>query len=366
MTGAGLDSLNQLLEQVCEAVQLSPTQHQSAVDKYEAVGRWLGGEGSPLEKVATAIYPQGSMAMGLTVRPREDAEHDLDLIFEIERLIISPGKLYEIVDARLRHNTVYAARLAFPPPPRCLRLTYAGDFHLDIVPARRDPARGNSAIEVPDRNLEYWVPNNPRVYQAWFEQRCSTLTIMEKAEPQPVPSLVPSEHMPPLKRVVQLLKRHRDVAFRNAPGAPTSILLTTMAATVYQGEPTVVHALVNVLARMRDAVQSSWPRRISIANPTNSAEDLCFKFDDEQYAQFAQWVVSFNNEVRNLIGACGLDKVASVLKALFGEKVTIGVVKSYVQRLDEARKARQLRYGRSGLSVGAGQIVPRHIFHGDT
>src|SRR5271156_3138963 len=87
-------SLEQLLEQVCEAVQLSPTQHKSAVEKYEAIGRWLGGEGSPLGRLATAIYPQGSMAMGLTVRPRENGQHDLDLIFEVERVELSPMQLY--------------------------------------------------------------------------------------------------------------------------------------------------------------------------------------------------------------------------------------------------------------------------------
>ena len=37
------------------------------------------------------------MAMGLTVRPREDAEHDLDLIFEVERVESEP-------DPAVRHR----------------------------------------------------------------------------------------------------------------------------------------------------------------------------------------------------------------------------------------------------------------------
>jgi hypothetical protein len=54
--------------------------------------------------------------------------NDLDLIFEIERIDIGPLQLHNIVDARLKKNELYAARLVNPAPARCLRLSYAGDF----------------------------------------------------------------------------------------------------------------------------------------------------------------------------------------------------------------------------------------------
>jgi hypothetical protein len=142
------------------------------------------------------------------------------------------------------------------------------------------------------------MPNDPLAYQAWFEQRCVTLAIMEKAEPRPVPGLVPSEQKPPLKRAVQLIKRHRDIIYAAGPGTPSSILLTTMAATFYNGEVRVVHALVGVLARIENALRSAWPRRICAPNPTNSREDLCAKFSDEQYARFVHWVTGLNDQVR--------------------------------------------------------------------
>jgi SMODS domain-containing protein len=168
-----LDALDQLLQQVCEALQLSPTQHQSAVVKYEAMGRWLGGQGSSLEKFATVIYARGSVPMGLTVRPSKSAEYDIDLIFEVDQINLAPADLYRIVEARLKNHSVYAAKLTYPPPPRCLRLTYAGDFHLDIVPARKNPTRGKTAIEVPDRKLNCWVPTT-RV-RTWLGSRDAAL-----------------------------------------------------------------------------------------------------------------------------------------------------------------------------------------------
>jgi hypothetical protein len=242
-----------------------------------------------------------------------------------------------------------------------------GRFHLDIVPSRKNPTLGKTAIEVPDRGLKCWMPNDPLAYQALFEQRCATLAIMEKAEPRPVPDLVPSEQKPPLKRVVQLIKRHRDIIYAAGPGTPSSILLTTMAATFYSGEVSVVHALIGVLARIENALQSTYPNRIWVPNPTNSSEDLCARFSDEQYARFVQWLAGFTGQVRKLIDARGggLDQIASILKILFGEKVTFSVVTSYVQKLDEARKDRQLRYTSGGLSVGSGILAPSHVFHGD-
>jgi hypothetical protein len=359
------DSLSLLLGEFCRMLQLTASQHASAVEKYEGVGRWLGGSGSPLEPLASVIYAQGSMAIGTTVKPLEDTEHDLDLIFEVNRIDLAPADLHRIVEARLKENDLYNQRLVYPAPPRCLRLKYAGDFHLDIVPARRDPARGATAIEVPDRKLKCWVPNNPREYQTWFDRRSVSLVIMEKAAVEPVPALMASEQKPPLKLAVQLMKRHRDIAFGCAIGAPSSILLTTMAARSYRGDASVAGALVSILAAIESEIRSSWPGRISVSNPTNIAEDLCSKFSDEQYENFARWVIAFSDQVCKLREMTGLEKIAAALKTLFGDQITTNVVKSYVQRLDEARRGRGLRYGASGLGVVRGIAAPQHTFHGE-
>jgi hypothetical protein len=200
----------------------------------------------------------------------------------------------------------------------------------------------------------------------WFDRRCTTLLLTEKAVvPEPVPVPVSSEHKPPLKRVIQLLKRHRDVVFEGRQGAPSSILLTTIAATMYQGEMRAAPALRGVLDRLEDGMKSAWPLRASVPNPTNSDEDLCAKFTDEEYSRVVQWIVGFAGEVRKLIDLRGFDKIASVLKVLFGEQVTTEVVKSYVKKFHEARGAHALRYGASGLSVTAGAVSPPHAFHGD-
>ena len=56
--------LDDLLERICVKLQISPTQHQLAKNRYEAISNWLEAEGSPLVAVRPTIYPQGSLRIG--------------------------------------------------------------------------------------------------------------------------------------------------------------------------------------------------------------------------------------------------------------------------------------------------------------
>ena len=59
----------EFLELVASDIDIPPTKYQDAVDRYQAVGRWLeagdysGFSGQP------SIYPQGSFRLGTVVRP---------------------------------------------------------------------------------------------------------------------------------------------------------------------------------------------------------------------------------------------------------------------------------------------------------
>ena len=74
-------ALDSLLFDICEALQLTPTQHQKAVDRYSAIARTLDGPDSPFKQIESNLYPQGSMRLGTTVKPI-DGPHDLDFVCE--------------------------------------------------------------------------------------------------------------------------------------------------------------------------------------------------------------------------------------------------------------------------------------------
>jgi hypothetical protein len=78
-------SLDELLFDICEDIQLSATRHEQAVQRYETLGDVLEREGSPFRLLGPKIYPQGSMALGTSVKPTE-GPHDLDFVLELSLL----------------------------------------------------------------------------------------------------------------------------------------------------------------------------------------------------------------------------------------------------------------------------------------
>ncbi len=109
-------------------------------------------------------------------------------------------------------------------------------FHLDILPACPDSARGPYCVVVPDRKADDWKPSNRKGYAGWFEKiaKSSEFEVYLKSI-QPVPHQEPLELKPPLKRAVQLIKRYRDIKLGYDSKVAISIVLTTLSAENYLG-----------------------------------------------------------------------------------------------------------------------------------
>src|SRR5687768_5236962 len=121
-----------VLEQLCEALELSAAQFELAKQRYEGVGAWLAA--SPDPRLSTLlIYLQGSTALGTTVKPIGSNEHDVDLVGHVARGGgTPPAVLKKLMGDRLWENRHY--RPLLEEMPRCWRLNYANEFHQDITP----------------------------------------------------------------------------------------------------------------------------------------------------------------------------------------------------------------------------------------
>jgi hypothetical protein len=357
--------LDDVVRQICLGLQISPTQFELARGHYEAVGEWLGGEDSPLAVLAPRIYPQGSMALRTTVRPRLREEYDLDLVLEVPPTVMNPMLLYEQVADRLAANGTYKPKLE--RMKRCLRLNYDHEFHLDILPARRDRVRGSTCIEVPDTKLEEWKPSNPAGFVAWFERQCDEAT-RPKAEREqiPLPPPLPQRQLQVLRQVVQLMKRRRDNSFRGSDDAPRSIVLTTLAGRLYIGGESLTCALQQVLAAIDSAVARAHPRLIEVRNPTNADELFSEAWTNRAaYQGFTQFIRDFLLEVTALREVEGLDVVGQRLDRMFGDQLGKKALEAYGQRFEAAKAAQDLRFGAPGIILGGkeGRPSPSHTFH---
>jgi len=315
------------------------------------------------------IYPQGSMRLGTTNRPWGREEFDLDLVCQLHGCGgAHPLAVYDLVHGRLDEHGTYKQILE--KKKRCLRLNYAGNFHLDILPACPDPPRGGTCVKVPDRKLECWMPTNPIGYADWFFDRCRYKPPMGlgymATDVRPLPSPVPSEMKYPLQRAVQLLKRHRDSYFDGNPEAARSVVLTTLAATFYRGQDSLTACLDDTINAILWLVEST-PGIIAIPNPTNLDENFADAWTEETYDQFKEYIRNFRQQLDALMAKRGLDEVNKGLGTLFGGSIAIKAVNAFGGLAKGLRDENQLRVAPKTAAVTAaasGLSIPRNNFFG--
>ncbi len=347
--------IDDLLMRICTEMQLDETRYKLSENSYLAVAKWL--ESRPLVAALNpAMYPQGSMQLGTTVRPLAGDEFDLDFVCEFSRgasSFRSPIDSLDLIEHALRSSTVYRAMVQ--RKNRCIRLKYEHRFHMDVLPACKDVQKGGDCILVPDRKLEQWTPSNPKGYSSWFDSRARQLAVerlLEKAQQVPAKQEAPDK--PPLKLVVQLLKRRRDVRYKGSiESAPISIVLTTLAGHLYRGERSVASAMSGILAGMSMLSRTQRPR-IVVLNPTNRDEDLSERWDAKPnlYRSFIDYVTEFDSQWIALLQARGIDKITQLLERLFGEEIAKRVVEKQAQDIESARTQSAL-----GVKKGSGLLA---------
>ncbi|RAM50017.1 MAG: nucleotidyltransferase [Hapalosiphonaceae cyanobacterium JJU2] len=317
-----LSRFDRILESICRKLQLTPTQYELAKSHYEAVGKWLEHESSILAPYRPVMYPQGSLPMGTTNKPINKEEYDLDFICEllIDWWTIRPIDLLSKVEYRIGQHADYASRME--RGNRCIRLTYAHNFHLDIVPACSNNVLGEGQIRIPDREKKGWKDSNSRAYIQWFNQQAQ-LSCHQVDHAEPLPLQETLEEKPALKCAVQLLKRHRDVAFKDKPDiAPASIVLSTLAAMHYQGQESVGEAIAGILQGIAISIAQQQGKRLQVWNPANNvAEDLGERWENpEAYNRFVAWIADFNRLWQELSAAQGYLDISRLLERLFDEQ----------------------------------------------
>ena len=348
--------LNLLLDGVCRAIQLPVALYENAKGKYEAVADWLGRAGSTLAQFDLVVFPQGSVKIKTTVRPRSQDEYDVDLVLLLNTQIDDAMYLYELVRDRLLVHQVYAAILE--EKKRCLRLNYAGQFHLDILPARPNFRSESTGIWIPDKELRGWSASDPKGYASWFLAIAegSHSRVLGTTEPLPEPEDVEEKSL--LQRGVQLLKRRRDVYFDGDEDAPRSVVLTTLAARHFRNQQGILAALVDTVELILAEIQQT-QGIMAVPNPTLPEENFADAWDVNSYARFVRFVRYFHAELLKLRGHEDMENVAEQLAQMFGEKPTNRAYREYGKFLRAGGEAGRLYVGLAGVSTATSQNAVR-------
>lgn len=342
--------LNDLLERIGFKLQLNKTRNERAKSSYEALCKWIKEDKEYFQHYEIDFYAQGSYRTNTTVKPIAGEEFDLDFVMEMKSNWQSenPIDILNQLKRRLKESDIYIDKVEVKN--RCIRVNYANEFHIDILPAIPESLYSrDTKIKVPDRDIKAWSDSNPKGYSEWFEYMCNKVDSISfekriaEASIEPLPSNPPYDLIKPLKRSVQLMKRFRDIYYLDKNKySPRSIVLTTLAATHYKGDVNVYESILNILKGIKMDIINSYNNPFPIYNPMNTKENLSEKWDQKLYKDFCEFIDYFYNKWYKLEGLESLEEKAEVLKKLFGENISNEVLLEQANYIEELRNSDKL------------------------
>ncbi len=126
----------------------------------------------------------------------------------------------------------------------------------------------------------------------------------------------------PLQRVVQILKRHRDIYFQTKPGLrPVSIIITTLAARAYRNQADLYDALTSVVEEMPNFIERRENGQWWVPNPVNPEENFADKWNEypDRRTAFFGWLKKVHDDLVSAGQQQTFTKTASALSPVLGE-----------------------------------------------
>jgi hypothetical protein len=383
----------QLLDAVCQAIEPTETQYNSATERYDTIGQFLAEENSPLRCFQPSVYPQGSMRIKTAIRPDSGKEFDVDLVCEFKRIPHSDPKVVKNLVWDRFHNSDRYKDMAVEKN-RCVQIQYAGDFHMDVMPCVPGQPGWTKvgAVWVPDKKLDNWKPSNPIGFARFVETAAAkrpveAITLSNRAIEAKAADIEPLEveysfTKPPLIRIIQILKRHRDEFFsKNHDKSPISVIITTLVTHSYDRCVTsktynsAYDLMLDVIQGMLGFINvNPQTAEVWIANPSHPAENFAEKWSADP--SLAEWFYAWHRQaiagIRGLAeqDAAGLDQVGTALENSFGTVAAKHAVRALSASVRDATSVGRVGVTTRGLvaplalGVQMASKNPPHTNHG--
>lgn len=369
--------LTDTLDRIAKEIDITEAQYARIYDVYHRVNNHLCEPSSSLAKYDPGAYIQGSVRIGTTNRPvleGEEVDADSVILLQMRKEDITQAALFAMVGGRLKQHPEFARVLR--PGRRCWTLDYPDEFHMDILPALPDleaalPGRAEGIL-ITDKKLHRWLHSNPIGYANWFKERMGQQLIAE-LEALALREGVSVEQIPiyrvktTLQKVVQLLKRHRDIYFQENPNnRPISIAITTLAARAYAGQDDLAEAFVAIALALRDHIECDGDR-YTVSNPVQPEENFLDKWEQypERQKAFFRWLDKLEKDVIEIQKGKSLITLSADLKGMFGKNAVENAVAGFGDDVRVQRDTGRLKVAASTGALGntgVAQVRP-HTFH---
>jgi len=410
-TDAQKQQFNQILANIADSLDISPSKYLEAMDRFNSLKKHLEDGKYPNTNLPPNIYIQGSFSLGTVIRPYKegkDSDYDIDVVCRLEQQKeqTQPEDLKNDVGEEVKS---YAQKNGMKEPKdkrRCWVLKYTPDsndigFHMDVLPCLADEAMAEyisrenphlqqyaaTTIAITNRDEDTeppqydWRSGNPKGYAKWFwDINQPGFVIFEKEQKQLLfennrdlyasPDDAPDKLVrTPLQRVIQILKRHRDIYFAGhelEKYKPISMIITTLAARLYEGNADTLRSVYSALdyivsqliahaellegqylsediasLKLIQRVGDKWyiPNPVNPQNPgdpDNKGENFADRWDENNHAgarAFFDWIRQLNTQVLETVQRKEFPDSRESLKPVFGA----GVVEKAFEKSEPAR-----------------------------
>ncbi|KQV39328.1 MULTISPECIES: nucleotidyltransferase [unclassified Rhizobium] len=376
-----LNRIDAILAEIAFSIQLPPSLHGKAVDRYEAVRKHLEATTSIFHDEIEHFYPQGSMAIDATISTRgTDDEYDLDIIAQLGERFRSMQPLEILTE--LEKGLIGYRGLTVVRQTRCVTIYYADKMHLDITPSLRDKGtlERQSVImhakgpEASDDDQD--VPMNAYGFCQWYAERTPLeLKVLEAfkrrwedAEQRAVKADADVDEVPVQTEFIvksnttlalQLLKRYRNVRYANRPGRmPPSVMLSYFAGLAAKPGSSLTDALLRIANWIIGEIDQATIRNktLHVENPVYADDVFTDRWPEnvEQQERFARDLRELVKGVEKALNGEMLPTaLQDWLREVFGDRVVTKAVDNMVK---ETRRAAD--QGTQGYTKRGSILVP--------
>jgi hypothetical protein len=278
--------------------------------------------------------PQGSWAHKTIIKPKPGLEFDADVLIQFTEVAAwneDPRSYRNTLDDALARNGTYRD-MPRERKCRCVRLNYAGDFHVDLVPYVVH-ADGSETIINADENA--FEPTNPSGFTAWMAKKDE----ISGGD---------------LRKVIRIMKYLRD--HKGTFTGTRSIILTTLLgervdASAVAANPGCYSDVPTTLVRVTedlDAWMQARPQRPPIEDPSNSGATFDHRWSDETYRVLRDRIHTHGGDFRDAYDDPDEDSSLEKWRALFGDGFGPPPAKKSAAAFGAVPTAAPPRSGRAG------------------
>jgi Second Messenger Oligonucleotide or Dinucleotide Synthetase domain len=287
-----------------DTVNINKTRLDQLDTRVEAIYNALSND-KTLGPYVQDKMPQGSWAHETIIKPFPNKEFDADFLLLLEEhpdWSTSPKRYIEEVDKALGRNAIYKS-MPRKRKCRCVRVTYANDCHIDIVPYLM---LGGARKVIVNGNDDKWEDTNPEGFTEWMKEKDQVAGAN-------------------LRRVIRLLKYLRD--HKGTFDGVRSVILTTVVGERVEewrtlGDPDyygdVPTTLKNVINDLDEWLKAN-PTRPSIPDPSGSGTTFDHRWTDATYQNFSDKIHEYAANITAAYDCEDEQESIELWRAVFGD-----------------------------------------------